>query len=277
MINKMNKKGHIFAIGLIIATLVMCGNIIYSFSQSSDSIKVSMNSASLQDIYNRQAEFDIYLKDSANLAAQQALFETARKGAVSGLDCKAYDSNPSYVIWNDKCNPDFLDTNALFEQYFSSSFEDFIKNYPDSLNKSKFSVSVLSLLGVHYAKLDSENLVLKKPAENGIISYTAEYSYNPSFTYYFEMGPQDFRNVYTLINLKLKKCKEANSEAETIAPCMNGLQIAGKWSNLAIKDSMDGKDYILFRMLSAKKFFFQDSLDSKFKWQPVELKFAIEI
>jgi hypothetical protein len=278
MISKMNKRGHMYAIGLVLATIVICGTMLYSLVQASTSIKVSISSSPLQDVYSQQAKFDIYIKDSANLAAQQALFETARKGAVSGPDCKAYDNNPSYVIWNDKCNPVVLDTDALFGQYLSSSFENFIKTYPDSLNQSKFSVVVESYSSaINRVKIDSGDLVLIKPAEKGIIGYTAEYSFNPSFVYDFEMGPQDFRNVYTLINLKLAECKKANPKAAFIAPCMNSLQIAGKWSNLAIKDSMDGRDYVLFRMLSVKKFFYQDSFDSKFKWERVELKFAIEI
>jgi hypothetical protein len=162
-------------------------------------------------------------------------------------------------------------------QYFFSSFENFIKNYPDSLNQSKFSIIVESLSNMDRVKINFEDLVLKKSVQSEIINYTAEYSYSPSFTYYFEIGPQDFRNIYTLVNLTLNNCKKANSRVETIAPCMNGLQFAGKWSNFARKDSINGENYVLFDMSSVKKFFFQDSLDSKFEWRSVELKFAIQI
>jgi len=268
-----NKKGHVFAIGLVIATLIICGVILYSFTQSSKKIEIAMASPyALQELYDKETKFTFYAEDSAHLAENQALFEVCQKGAVSGLSCKPYEPESAYVIWNDTCNP-VLSIDELFKKSFNSSFKNFIANYPDeTLNNANFSTTIMG----SKADINFDIISLKKTPEiviSGILTYSAEHAYDSSFSHNLEIGPDEFRNIYSLVYAKLKECIGRSSDMTLVTSCMNELN-PDRWGMKVHSSSSEGKNYLLFDLTSKNKFLFENN---GLKFELLVLKFAIKV
>jgi hypothetical protein len=263
------KKGDMFAIGIVVATIVICGFLLYSFTFSSKSIKTSMlSSAMIQELNDKETKFGFYVKDSAHLAEGQAIFEIARKGAVSDSSCKPYESEPQYVIWSSTCSP--ASDAELFKKYFNSSFEKFVGNYHDAnFTNSKFFMDVANAK----AEIKFDPITLVNADEKGILKYSVEYRFNLSFAHNFEISPAEFNNIYDLSSAKLKKCKERSNDMSVITSCMSELN-PEKWEMRIHSSSSAGRDYLLFDLTSKKKFFFEDD---RFKWERVILRFGIAV
>jgi len=268
-----NKKGDAFALGIVIVTIIVCGVMLYSLNTSSTILKTSVTSqVAINQFYDRQIKFEYYTKEAAKMSEQQALYESAKKGGVLEGACKPLKAGQDYVvIWDNNCNPVTGDTiNSLFSKYFNESFATFIMNYPDyDLNITNLSV----LMSDDYANLNFDNMTFIKYVENGAVSYSADYTFNPSFSYKMELGPKTFKDIYHLVNYQLDDCKKESSDINHLAPCLNKLIVKNMWKTMASRDG----NYLLLNMTTTKKFFFYDSDSWEFKWQPIELRFAIPI
>ena len=259
---KQNKKGHMFAIGLVIVTLVVCSVVLYSFTQSSKPIKASMTSPlALQELYNKEANFNFYAKESAKLAEQQAVFEVSGKGGASGQLCTSYNAN--HVLWDDNCNP-VLSVDELFRKYFNLTFEKFLSEYAEI--NANFSISIAD----RKVDIKSERVAVKGYSD-GILSYSAEYSFDPSFSYGMEIGPKEFKDIYELVYKKLAECRDKKDIP--ITSCMNQIQ-PDRWNIVVSSEMVGNRYYLIFDMTTKKRFYFDDN---GAKWQQVSLKFAIAI
>jgi hypothetical protein len=230
------------------------------------------SSLEMQNLYTSADEFNFYAKESAKLSEHQALYEISKQSAVSGACQTAINSknNMIYAVWDSACNPSVSNVDDLFKEKFKLRLSDFISSYPDEKNRTKFSVSING----KRTSLKADSIHSIKFAENGIMSYSAEYTFDPSFDYDLELGPSTFRYIYQIVSVKLNgDCKKKSSDPAIIKLCMDELG-KGDWTPKIYLGSTAGKDYLFFDYTTNKNFFINDE---SMKWQPLTLRFAISI
>jgi len=244
----MNKKAQtsIFEGTLVLFLLVICGYALFSFigldKRAESSIIASTKAV---DMYSEKTKEAFYLEESVKLAAREAFYEIARKGAVENAECKQYKE---YFIWESGCMPS--------NSQFASLFKNAIENYTERKFESTFENDNLIV--------NFEDSTMNISEKNNFMFYNINYTFNPLFVLDLkdEGIDLDFENIYSSVMEKLGECRQMKN-TET---CMNEFKADG-WETSVSSES----GYILFDLNSEKLFFVNGKL------QQITLKFALSV
>jgi len=244
MMKSKKAQTSIFETTLIIALLLVCVYSLFAFSGLKGKVETSfMAPAKLIDIYSEKENIEFYLEESGKLAASEAFYNVASKGAVSNAECREYHG---YFIWEGRCNP----SSENFIGFFNSSLANISgRKFDSRLENNKLTV-------------DFENVTLNTSEKSNFVLYSVNYTFMPSIE--IDLAKEgmnlDFKNVHSSALEKLRECKKVGNTLD----CMNQFKADG-WKTSV---SSDG-EYLLFDLSTEKRFFVNED------FQPIVLKFAL--
>jgi len=249
--NKTNKKAQIFAVGLVLITLIAMGYALYTFVVIKRGAEESiMPSAKLIDAYDSKTKLLFYAQESAKLAVRSAFNLIAQEKAASG-DCTIDGSG--YVEWSANCKPDTKEIEENFLSEFKKNYENYIEDYPE---KTNYSIT-LDASKKNSINLDAESITINISEEE----YNATFTFEPSFSIdisLFGLDLTDFEGIYSAT----QNCK--SKDALNVKNCM-----IEKIKNWHIDAELKEPD-LLFDLQTKQTFFFDDT------FSPIKLKFKIK-
>lgn len=244
----MNKKAQIFAVGLVLITLIALGYALYTFVMIKGNTETSLRPPiKLIDAYDAKTKLLFYVKESAKLAAQHAFDFVAEKKAASG-NC-TIDGN-GYVGWSSNCKPNTTEIEENFLLEFKKSYESYMKDYPE-----KTSCNVT--LEKNKINIKAANITLSITEKE----YNASFTFEPSFSADvsdFGISLTDFESIY----LAAQSCK--SKDALNVKNCMTE-KIKNWDTNVELRETS-----LLFDVITQKGFFFEEGFSA------IKLKFKIE-
>ncbi len=245
---KTNKKAQIFALGLVLITLVAMGYTLYTFVVISGNIQESIGPPNkLIEAYNSQTKLLFYAKESAGLAVPDAFNFIAEEKAASG-DCVIDGSG--YVGWSSTCKPDTKDIEENFLLEFKKSYGGYIQEYPEKVN---FSVT----LEENKIKLEAESVTLNFTEKEYNVSFTFEPSFSTNISA-FGLSLADFESIY----FGAQYCKNKNTTK--VKNCMTE-KIKNWHTDVEFKEPN-----LLFDLSTKQSFFIDDGFSA------IKLKFKIK-
>ncbi len=248
MKSKENKKAQIFAVGLVLITLIAMGYALYTFVMIKGDVEESiMPSVKLIDAYDSKTKLLFYAQESAKLAAQNAFNFIAQEKAASG-NC-TIDGN-GYVGWSSNCKPNAKEIEENFLSEFKKSYESYMKDYTE---KTSYNIT----LEKNNINLNAESITLNATEKE----YNASFTFEPSFSIYipaFGLDLTDFESIYSAA----QSCK--SKDALNVKNCM--MEKIKNWhTDVELKEPE-----LLFDLTTKQIFFFDDGFSA------IKLKFKIK-
>jgi len=249
MRKKTNKKAQIFAVWLVLITIIAFGYALYTFVAISGKLQESIGPPTkLIDAYDKETKLLFYAKESARLAAQDAFNFIAEKKAASG-DCVIDGSG--YVGWSSNCKPNTTEIEENFLLEFKKSYESYMKDYTE---KTSYNIT----LEKNNINLNAESITLNATEKE----YNASFTFEPSFSIdisAFGLDLTDFESIYSAT----QNCK--GRDASKVKNCMT--EKVKNW-----KIDVEFKEpSLLFDLTTKQSFFFDDGFSA------IKLKFKIKI
>ncbi|MCL6500503.1 MAG: hypothetical protein K6T16_00515 [Candidatus Pacearchaeota archaeon] len=264
-----NKKAGIFAVGLFLGMVIFMGLSWSVFSKTNQYIKESFTGISFDYQDNLADRYSLYINESKELAASQALYWLSRNAAIDTLNpsCKIFGE---HIIWSTDCKPtkEFIETRFIEE--YNKSFYNFAKKYPKAvLADIEYSHS-FEENGLSIIRSDAEEKEITLIEKTAFATYNISYEFNPSTSFNLaehEINLNDFELIYTDALGALDTCKSN----ENIANCIKTKINFERWN---VEGKKEGS-YLLFYLQTKKYFFFeQDGIE---KFGPISLNFALAV
>ena len=253
----MNKKAGAFAIGMVLAMIVLVSLTLYSISKSNQDVEKTFSLKNLTSLYFEADRISFYFKEASRLSAHQAFYEIVKDAAINTSNKLCFSQSyedKEIIIWDKNCKPEinFLKERFLLE--YKKNIAKYAKRYPKDV---KFEIEswmendkVVSRLKV---KLNERN-------ERYNISYSFIKVFYTNLTSE-SIVLEDFPEIYEKVNVK----KENKGNIEN---CF-GLSFE-RWKCKAKRID----DSYLFELETKKPYFFE--LDGKEHFENIRLVFLLK-
>ncbi len=194
----MNKKAGLYAVLLVIVTIILIGYVFYSFTIARNRVVYGLNAPNevLQFNYENEKQL-LYEQELIKMASTQAFSDTAKNFYYStDSDCKILnDNDKKYVVFDDKCNfnSDYIKSNFIYRLENNEN----LKNYDFILEENNLKAST--------NPIKKQTSLLRQFA-----TYTITYDLNPSFTLDLNKESININDFNTLYSAAFD-CKDSDS------------------------------------------------------------------
>ena len=266
MMNRKNKKAQFFAAAIVLVTILLIGRTWHCFIIANRKIDTSVNALEeFTDIYNEEDRLVFYVKESAKLAASQALYIIAKDAAIDkdNLLCSSYIYNDKEITkWNQDCKPEkwFIEEKFFYE--YNKTFTELIQSYPKEID----------IDFEHILEDETIKTIIKKTFSASKKTDYADYnlSYDLSDSVEIALEEQgidlNFKGIYEEIGSVIKECKEESQETQEIKKCIEKTEFE-HW-DFAIEKI---NNVAVFAFKTKEHFFFEK--DDKENFEVIELYF----
>lgn len=277
---KINKKGTIFGIFLVVGTLIIVGTTIFSFYSAKDKLIIDLDSPKyLYQLNSIKENFLEFEEQSAKFAVQSTIYKTLKNvNSAFPRDCLAYGNS---IILTKTCSPDNNELKKSFIESFNLDFQKLIEDSPvlyieqktkkeKTKSEYKLSPNFETLIEGNILKIGYEKQEISLIRKTEFINY--EYNIElpkeqeinlADYRIYLDEIGKDIENLYD----KTNNCKK-NEDINSIKACLNELSL----KNFEIDAKKEG-EYILLTLKTKNKFFYADNNNQIF--DKILINFAV--
>jgi len=184
-----NKKATVPEAALILIAVSVLAYSFYAVAMFNQTVSTVNDPGKLASVYNAQEKFDIYAKEAARLALQQAYAEVLKKP----VSCN--EQVGLAIVWSDSCRPNNQEVRNKIKREFDEDFKELLNESFSSEIKERLAVSISP---IYYEISD----------KNKFIGYKLNYTHYPSIS--LDSPEINLEEIYAAAKVKKEKLAVEN-------------------------------------------------------------------
>ncbi len=269
----MKRKGQVFDGFIVLIALVAIVTTIFALFFINKQLTATFdNPLTFMNVKSEAREAHFYIQSSAELATQQAIYETLKELPVSSTTtCSVSPDNP--IVFDNDCA--LGDVEKSFSEKFKPAFTKYLQGYEStfkeieegSVQPEQFSKNIQELSADTFELKFAENRLDVKA--NNRIQYTykaATYEVDPSFDIELKLSPEEISELYTKVKSAFDECSKDNA----LVACLQGKELSSEKLALA-NIKAEGVNIVVFTFTTKDKFFFSEG---SLKYGQITFSFA---